>query len=48
MTKRQRLEALEDKTEALSSESDAVVAHDEAERLRNAATATKTARKNGD
>ena len=26
MTKRQRLEALEDKTEALSSESDAVVA----------------------
>ena len=48
MTKRQRLEALEDKTEALSSESDAVVARDEAERLRNAATATKTARKNGD
>jgi colicin import membrane protein len=43
--KRQRLEVLEDRAEALDTESDALVASDEAERLREAAATTKAARK---
>ena len=43
--KRQRLEVLEEKADALDTEHDALVASDEAERLRSAAAATKAARK---